>query len=109
MTTTNATNVTITKNNNENSVSLLKRFTRKVQEYGIIPRVKMDKYEQRALSPYKMKKIKLKKLEGEKVYNLKKKMGKIIMKPRRFGSSNFKKPENKTAVKTEVKVEAPKA
>jgi hypothetical protein len=79
------TNVNITKNNNEPGAGMLKRFSGKMKEYGIIPRVKSIKYSERKPSKLKMKKIKLVKLEGEKIYNFKKKMGKIVYK-KRFNS-----------------------
>jgi hypothetical protein len=78
-------NVNITKNNNEPAAGMLKRFTSKVKEYGIIPRVKSTKYVKRQPSKLRMKKDKLVRLEGEKIYNFKKKMGKIVYK-KRFNS-----------------------
>ncbi len=105
------TNVNITKNNNEHAAGMLKRFTSKVKEFGIIPRVKSTKYSQRQPSKLKMKKIKLVKLEGEKIYNFKKKMGKIVYK-KRFNSKPAgaeNKPantDNKAAVKPVITTDA---
>ena len=48
-------NVEISKNTNENSVSLLRRFSRKVQSSGVIPRVRSLRYNSRVLSHYKVK------------------------------------------------------
>jgi ribosomal protein S21 len=48
-------NVEVTKNNNENNSSLLRRFTKKVQASGILPRVRSIRYSGRTLSHYKTK------------------------------------------------------
>jgi ribosomal protein S21 len=48
-------NVEVTKNNNENNVSVLRRFTKRVQGSGILPRVRSIRYSGRILSYYKTK------------------------------------------------------
>ncbi len=55
-------NVEITKNPNENNLSVIRRFTKKVQGSGVLPRVRSLRYSQRVLSPYKVKKNTLKNL-----------------------------------------------
>ncbi|MEK7150105.1 MAG: hypothetical protein AAB736_00695 [Patescibacteria group bacterium] len=45
----------VTKNNNENNVSLLRRFTKRVQGSGILPRIRSIRYAERKLSSYKTK------------------------------------------------------
>ncbi|MFA6158284.1 MAG: hypothetical protein WC763_01500 [Candidatus Paceibacterota bacterium] len=50
-----ATNVEVTKNGSENPLSLLRRFTKRVQGSGILPRVRGDRYHTRTLSSYKRK------------------------------------------------------
>lgn len=50
-----AINIEIEKNNNESNASMLRRFTKKVQGSGILPRVRSIRYSGRALSPYKVK------------------------------------------------------
>lgn len=55
-------NIEVTKNPNENNVSLIKRFTKKVQGSGILPKVRSKRYSQRDLSFYKVKKNTLKNL-----------------------------------------------
>ncbi len=66
--------VEVNKNNNENSMSLIRRFTRKVQETGIIQKVKGKRYNTRALSKLAVKRGKLKRLakteEFEKLFKL---------------------------------------
>lgn len=71
------TTVEVNKNPNENNVSLLRRFTRKVQESGILPRVKSIRYNQRELSKLKTKELTLKKIAKRKDIEKKKKMGKM--------------------------------
>jgi len=55
-----ATNVEIIKNPNENPLSVLRRFTRRVQGSGVLPRVRSIRYNERDLSHYKVKKARLK-------------------------------------------------
>lgn len=50
-----ATNVEVIKNGNENPLSLLRRFTKRVQGSGILPRVRGERYHARTLSSYKRK------------------------------------------------------
>lgn len=53
-------NVEVTKNSNESNASVLKRFTRRVQEAGILPRVRSIRYSERNKSEYVRKKKALK-------------------------------------------------
>ena len=55
-------NVEITKNPTENNLSVLRRFTKKVQGSGILPKVRSKRYSERDLSHYKIKKNTLKNL-----------------------------------------------
>lgn len=48
-------NVEITRNAGENPMSVIRRFTRKVQGSGVIPRVRSLRYAERTLSHYKTK------------------------------------------------------
>jgi len=50
-----AINIEIEKNSNESNASMLRRFTKKVQGSGILPRVRSLRYASRKLSPYKTK------------------------------------------------------
>ncbi len=50
-----AINLEIEKNSNESNASLLRRFTKKVQGSGVLPRIRSIRYSQRKLSPYKVK------------------------------------------------------
>lgn len=69
--------IEISKNTNENNASILRRFSRKVQESGIIQKVKKNRYNERALSKLKVKQGTLKKLGRRKEIEKLRKLGKI--------------------------------
>lgn len=48
-------NVEIKRNNNETGTSVLRRFTKKVQSSGVLPRVRSLRYNVRVQSHYKNK------------------------------------------------------
>jgi hypothetical protein len=77
-------NIEIKRNGTENSMGVLRRFTKKVQGSGILPRVRSLRYNQRDLSHYKTKMKTLKsirrKLEILELINL----GKMQEKTSRF-------------------------
>ncbi len=77
------TNVEVKKNSNENALSLVRRFQKRVQESGVLPRVRSLRYSDRSLSELKVKRAKLKKLAGKEKYELAKRMGKLIEKKKR--------------------------
>lgn len=72
-----ATNVEITKGNKDNNVNLIKKFTRRVQEAGIIPRVKGLRYAERNISAYVKKTKRLKSLKNREEREEQIKLGKI--------------------------------
>ena len=72
-----ATNIELQKNPSENNASLLRRFTKKVQGSGILPRVRSIRYSGRTLSPYKVKMQKLSKLSRKSEIDELIKMGKM--------------------------------
>jgi ribosomal protein S21 len=78
-----ATNVAVDKTGTENNVALIRRFTRRVQESGIVKRVRSIRYEERARSHYVKKKKALevisRRAEREKLL----KLGKISALPTR--------------------------
>jgi ribosomal protein S21 len=77
-----ATNVEVTKNGTENNLSLIRRFTKRVQGSGVLPRVRSIRYSGRNMSEYVKKKKALKKIKShEKIADLIK-MGKLISKGR---------------------------
>lgn len=71
-------NVEVKKNSNENALSLIRRFQKRVQESGILPRVRGIRYSERPLSDLKVKKGKLKKLASLAKYEHDKRMGKVV-------------------------------
>lgn len=72
-----ATNVEVTKTGTENSMGVLRRFTKRVQGSGILPRVRSLRYKDRNLSSYTRKKRALKKLNRRKEVDLLIKLGKM--------------------------------
>lgn len=56
-------NVEISRNPGENALGVLRRFSRKVQSSGVIPRVRSLRFANRTQSPYKVKMKTLKTLK----------------------------------------------
>lgn len=72
--------IEVSKNPNESNLSVLRRFSRRVQESGIIRKVKGSRYNERTESKLKVKKSALKRLERRKEIEHLKKLGKPIAK-----------------------------
>jgi ribosomal protein S21 len=72
------TNVEVQKGGNENNVNLIRRFTKKVQGSGVLPRVRSIRYSGRKLSEYVKKKKTLKLLKRRENYAELLKLGKIL-------------------------------
>ena len=72
--------IVVRKNPNENNLSVLRRFSRRMQESGIIRRVKSSRYNARKESKLKVKKSALKRLERRLEIEKLKKLGKMIAK-----------------------------
>ncbi len=72
-----ATNVQVTKNNNESSANVIRRFTKRVQGAGIVPKVRGSRYFTRTKSRNVQRAAKLKKLEKRDAYEKMVKLGKI--------------------------------
>ncbi len=77
-------NVEIKRTGTENSVGLLRRFTKKVQGSGILPRVRGIRYNQRDLSSYKTKMKTLKSIKRKAEIQELIKMGKMQEKSSRY-------------------------
>lgn len=71
-------NVEVKKNASENALSLIRRFQKRVQESGVLPRVRGIRYNDRPLSVLKTKRAKLKKLANLAKYEEDKRMGKVV-------------------------------
>ena len=72
-----AINVEIQRNNNENNMSMLKRFTRKVQESGVLRYSRSVRYAEREGSHFVKKKNRLNSIEKKADIEQQIKMGKI--------------------------------
>lgn len=72
--------IQVVKNPNENNASILRRFSRRVQESGIIRKVKGDRYNERKESRLKIKKSALKRMMRRAEIEKLKKLGKPISK-----------------------------
>jgi len=70
-------NIEVTKNNNENDMSIIRRFTKRVRNAGILPRVRSIRYHNKANSKYIKKKDALKKIEKREEIKRLIKLGKI--------------------------------
>lgn len=69
--------IQVTRNPNENNSSLLRRFTRKERETGVVRGVKNNRYNKRKESKLKMKRSALKKMATRKNIEKMKKLGKM--------------------------------
>ena len=76
-------NVEITKNPGENALGVLRRFSRKVQSSGVIPRKRSLRYATRIQSHYKVKQRTLKGITKRADLALLVKLGKAPVKPER--------------------------
>jgi len=72
-----AINVEITKSGNDNNLGLIRKFTKRVQNSGILNRLRGRRYSQRKLSEYVKKKKTLKKLAEKSRIRELIKMGKM--------------------------------
>jgi len=70
-------NVEVTKSNTENTTSLLRRFTKRVQGSGILPRVRSIRYWSRPESDFKKKKQTIRKIERREEFEKLYKQGKV--------------------------------
>lgn len=77
-------NAEVTRNGTENALGILRRFTKKVQGSGILPRVRSLRYNQRGLSSYKTKMKTLKSIKRKAEVLELIKMGKMAEKTSRF-------------------------
>lgn len=72
-----AINVEVEKNTNESSANVIRRFTKRVQGAGIVPKVRGGRYYNRTKSKNVQRTAKLKKLGKREVYEKLIKLGKI--------------------------------
>jgi len=69
--------IEVKKNPNENNASVLRRFSRRIQESSIIQKVKNNRYNERKESKLKIKKSALKRINKRKAADKLRKLGKI--------------------------------
>ena len=72
-----ARNVEVSRNNNESTANLIRRFTKRVQGSGIIQRARGNRYFDRSKSRNVRREARLKKLEKQERYHELVKLGKI--------------------------------
>ena len=72
-----ALNAHITKKDNENTMSALRRFTQTVRSAGVVNKLKSRKFDQRKPSSLKVKQQALRRIEQQEERELLKKLGKI--------------------------------
>ena len=70
-------NAEVIKSGNESNVNLIRRFTKRVQGAGILPRVRSIRYSTRAVSKYVKKKKTLKVIKRREEINELLKLGKM--------------------------------
>jgi hypothetical protein len=76
-------NLEVSRNPGENALGVLRRFSRKVQSSGVIPRVRSLRFNSRTLSHYKVKMKTLKNLARRAEMAELIKLGKAPVKPTR--------------------------
>lgn len=74
-----AINVEVTKNGTENNLGVLRRFTKRVQGSGVLPRIRSRRYSTRVSSEYTKKKMALKRLARHAEVQEAIKMGKMVL------------------------------
>ncbi len=75
-----ATNVDVKKTKKDNNMGLLRKFSRKMKQSGVLRKKRSLRYFDRAISDFRKKSEKLTKLDLKKSYEQKEKMG--TLKPR---------------------------
>ena len=71
------TNIDLKRNTSENGMSLIRRFSRKMQESGIIPKVKGKRYSVRPISKLAEKNMTVRRLARRKEIERLRKLGKM--------------------------------
>ena len=77
MSTTAKIKIQVKKNPNETNPSLVRRFSRRIQESGNLRQAKSLRYNKRPLSKFNLKKSALHKVAKRKEYERLKKLGKV--------------------------------
>lgn len=69
--------IEVKKGENESTTSLIRRFTKKIQESGILARVRSSRFRKRTLSDLKKKEMAIKKARSKQKMDFLRKLGKI--------------------------------
>ncbi len=78
-----AINVAVEKNNNESSANVIRRFQKRVQNSGIVRRLRDERYHKRVKSENVRRTARLKKLASKAEYDRLYKLGKTAEAPSR--------------------------
>ena len=78
-----AVNVSVVKHGTENSMSVIRRFTKRVQGAGIVRKVKGGRYRARAQSKNRRRSAALVRVAKREKRNEMEKMGLVVAAPRR--------------------------
>jgi ribosomal protein S21 len=76
-----ATNAEVSKNDNESAINLIRRFSKRVQGAGVIPRVRAGRYHSRQKSKAVIRKGALKRISRRDEITELIKLGKMLEKP----------------------------
>jgi len=69
--------IEVKRKDTESTASLLRRFTKKIRESGILPKVRSSRYKTRSQSDLQKKKTALKKVKSKQKLEYLRKLGKI--------------------------------
>ncbi len=78
-----AVNIEVAKNANESTSNLIRRFTKRLQNAGIVPKMRGGRYYDRLKSRNFGRKVKLRQLKRKESYDELVKLGKIPERPAR--------------------------
>ncbi|OGC87048.1 hypothetical protein A3D70_00795 [Candidatus Adlerbacteria bacterium RIFCSPHIGHO2_02_FULL_54_18] len=78
-----ATNAEVTKNEGESAINLIRRFSKRVQGAGVIPRIRGNRYRTRTKSKAVARKSALKRIARREEVQELIKLGKMLEKPLR--------------------------
>ncbi|MAF59321.1 MAG: 30S ribosomal protein S21 [Candidatus Pacebacteria bacterium] len=76
-------NVEVVKNGTENSTSLIRRFTKRMQGSGILPRMRKNRFYTRPASQFLKQKRAVRKIERREKYEEMVKQGKVVERTHR--------------------------
>ncbi len=79
----NTTRIEVQKNQNESSVNLLRRFTKRVQESGVLMKARGSRYNEREASKLSKKRSALRAITKREYVERLKKLGKLSLLPQR--------------------------